>query len=342
VFTSSLVFKAREDDLTAIRDFVKRIENSFLRAFLTYLQKMASDDLVAEIARLIAAERQADIPVYLDQFAVSFQGTVFDAVIAAARFETDMIAPDLARVVQQAFPNGGPVVGISFNPGNPRAAELVNQQASRLVREINESTRAVVTEALIEGQNEGFGARKTAQRIKENLGLTERQLAAVRNYRRLLEEGSSEALNRDLRDKRFDKTIANAKKKPLSADQIDKMVMRYKEKFIQYRAQVIARTEAAEAVNNGRTEALRQQLENTGLGDNAVIKTWISTKDKRVRRSHGHSGLDGKSVRGIDALFVSPLTGAKLKAPGDRSHGAPASECVNCRCTFLNKIVLEN
>ena len=340
MFTSSLVFKAREDDLTAIRDFVKRIENSFLRAFLTYLQKMASDDLVAEIARLIAAERQADIPVYIDQFAVSFQGTVFDAVIAAARFETSMIAPDLARVVQPAFPNGGPVVGISFNPGNPRAAELVNQQASRLVREINESTRAVVTEALIEGQNEGFGARKTAQRIKENLGLTERHLNAVKNYERLLREGSAEALNRDLRDKRFDGSVRSAKDKPLTEDQIQKMVAAYKKKYIAYRAQVIARTEAAEAVSNGRTEALRQQLENVGLGDDAVERTWIATKDKRTRASHKHGGLDGKKVRGVETPFVSPLTGAKLKAPGDRSLGAPGSETIQCRCTVLNRIVL--
>lgn len=340
MFTSSLVFKAREDDLTAIRDFVKRIENSFLRAFLAYLDKMASDDLVAEIARLILAERQGDIPVYLDQFAVSFQGTVFDAVIAAARFETDMIAPDLAKVVQQAFPNGGPVVGISFNPGNPRAAEIVNQQASRLVREINESTRAVVTEALIEGQNEGFGARKTAQRIKDNLGLTERQLNAVKNYEKLLREGSAEALNRDLRDKRFDGSVRNAKDKPLTEDQIQKMVAAYKKKYIAYRAQVIARTEAAEAVSNGRTEALRQQLDNVGLGGDAVERTWVATKDKRTRTSHKHGGLDGQKVRGLDTAFVSPLTGARLRAPGDRSLGAPASEVVQCRCVTLNRIIL--
>ena len=336
----SLIAKAREDDIARIQAFVKSVENTFLKAFLRYLTNAASDEMVAEVAKLIDQNRQGEIPVYLDQFAKSFEGTIFDAVVAAARFEDDMSGPEILRVARKTFPDGGPVVGISFNPGNPRAAELVQQQASRLVREIGESTRAVVTDALIEGQNNGYGARKTAQTIKDYIGLTERQLAAVKNYRRLLEEGSSEALNRELRDKRFDRTVANAKNKPLTADQIDKMVTRYKEKFVQYRAQVIARTEAAEAVSNGRTEALRQQLEATGLGDSVVERTWAATKDKRTRTSHKHGGLDGQKVRGVDTPFVSPLTGAKLKAPGDRSLGAPASEVVQCRCSVLHRIIL--
>jgi len=337
----SIIAKAREDDIQRIREFVKRTEVNFLKAFFAYLEKAASDEMLEHIVTLIEASRQGEIPVYLDQFAKSFEGTIFDAVVAAARLETEILSSDVAAAVRAAFPDSGPVVGISFNPGNPRAASLVEQQGSRLVREIGESTRAVVTDALIEGQNNGYGARKTAQTIKENIGLTERQLNAVKNYRRLLEEGSPEALNRELRDKRFDKTVANAKKKPLSADQIDKMVTRYKEKFVQYRAQVIARTEAAEAVSNGRTEALRQQLEATGLGDNAVERTWSATKDKRTRKTHTHGGLDGKKVRGVDTPFVSPLTGAKLKAPGDRSLGAPASEVVQCRCTVMHRIILD-
>ena len=59
--------------------------------------------------------------------------------------------------------------------------------------------------------------------------------------------GILRALTYDLRDHRFDATIRRAQREvvPLSQDRIEKMLGRYRERFIKYRAEVIARTESS-------------------------------------------------------------------------------------------------
>ena len=67
----------------------------------------------------------------------------------------------------------------------------------------------------------------------------------------------------------------------------------------------------------------------------AVRKVWRATGDDRTRDSH--MALNGVEV-GIDAPFISPLTGARLMYPHDTSLGAPASETIQCRCFYEIKI----
>ena len=336
----STIQKAREDDVDAIKALVNGIRKNFLKAFLAYVEKASSNETLKEILRLLEAGKQAEIPSFMDQFLKTFEGVVYDALIASGKFEVGLTGEQVMRFARQAFNGETPTVALSFNPGNPRAAAIAQTQAGRLIKEVSDSSRAVINQTLVDAQNGGFGTRKTAQEIKQNIGLTEKQLASVKRYENLLREGSSEALNRELRDKRFDRTVANANKKPLTEAQIQTMTDRYRAKMIAYRAETIARTESSESVNQGRAEAMRQNLEATGLTEDAVTKTWVATKDKRTRRSHKHGGLDGKTVLGLDTPFISPLTGARLKNPGDRSLGAPASELVQCRCTVTMRLKL--
>jgi len=86
------------------------------------------------------------------------------------------------------------------------------------------------------------------------------------------------------------------------------------------RPEVIARTEVHAAYGAGRREAVKQTEEVTGK---KMIKTWLSSRDDRVRDSH--ADMDGEE-QPIDEEYSNGLM-----YPGD-PDGEP-SETVQCRCT---------
>jgi len=77
------------------------------------------------------------------------------------------------------------------------------------------------------------------------------------------------------------------------------------------------------------------------------FKTWVSSRDHRVRRKragrvddHSSTGFDGQTVP-VDEPFVSPTSGARMMHPGDRSLGAPGVEIYNCRCTMVGSVTAD-
>jgi uncharacterized protein with gpF-like domain len=150
----------------------------------------------------------------------------------------------------------------------------------------------------------------------------------VDNYRALLESGNRQALERELRDRRFDRTVeeAIANDEVLAPATIERMVSRYHDRFLDLRAETIARTESLRALSEARQEATEQIIEQTGILPEAVTRTWRATHDERTRDTH--AAMDGQRV-GLTEPFISP-SGAQLMYPGDPS--APASETISCRC----------
>lgn len=56
-------------------------------------------------------------------------------------------------------------------------------------------------------------------------------------------------------------------------------------------------------------------------------KIWITRMDGKERESHNIANKQKVTQKG---LFL--VGGYKMKFPGDRTNGAKAVECVNCRC----------
>jgi uncharacterized protein with gpF-like domain len=207
----------------------------------------------------------------------------------------------------------------------------------QFVQALRDQQREVLRVAMTRALSTGLGPLATARTFRDSIGLTTNQYAAVNNYRRLLEEGSAEALARDLRDRRFDRTVRAAltNQTPLSSAQIDRMVDRYRERALQMRSETIARTEMLRTVNEARAEGLQQVLDRTGIPQSRVFRTWRSTPDARTRDTHVE--MDGQVVEGMDTPFQSP-SGAMMLYPGDSSYGAPAAELISCRCVVTIEI----
>jgi uncharacterized protein with gpF-like domain len=194
--------------------------------------------------------------------------------------------------------------------------------------------RETIRDAIVQGLAKGTGTAEVARDIRKVIGLTAPQAQALERYRRLLAEGSSEALTSPTRDKRFDGTVRKAISgdKALTTAKIDELVEARRRKMLRYRAEQIAINESAKALNLGREEGLRQLVEASGIDPATVTREWRSLRDRRVRDTH--AALDGQKT-GLNGVFVSN-SGARLRYPRDPK--APAHETQGCRCYTVHKI----
>jgi hypothetical protein len=183
-----------------------------------------------------------------------------------------------------------PPPAVGFLPASPvfdaiDPAVTAGQAAARdaFIQRLADSVETVIDQDIRQGMTGGLDATEIAETIVDTLGLTPRQAAAIENYRVLLENGSPAALNRVLRDRRFDSTVQRAIDGDVLTDaQIDKMVARYTERSIAYRARVIARQEALAAANAGRAAAWAQYADRRGLKASDVLRFWQTAADERV------------------------------------------------------------
>ena len=227
-------------------------------------------------------------------------------------------------------------VTIDFDTIHDRAVRQMQQNRLLLVREWTNVQRGSARLVLNQAVAEGLGPREVARRFRDVTGLTAHQEGQVQNYRQLLraaERGNADALSRSLRDKRFDGTIRRAIKlrQPIPPDKIDRMVARYRQRYVKRRAETIARTEALSSVNAGNHEAFNQALDGGHVQEHELERTWYATPDERTREAHVNAsgqttGLnDPFSVGGEDMMF-----------PGDMN--ASAENRINCRCSVGTRI----
>jgi hypothetical protein len=270
-------------------------------------------------------------------------------------------AGGLAAATVPAIPQLiGPALEIGFDLYNPRTLRFLEAYEFKLVREVSNETRAGIRQVVSDGYTAGRNPRAVARDLKKSIGLTARQAQAVGNFRKELEtfhlKQSAAAWNlgapkskapggagvyaigpdgkpldgitaRRLRDFRFDGTLRRAMEtgKPLTPAQIDKMVDRYRTRMIAYRAENIAKTESLRAINAGNHEAWMQAAEQ-GVG--AVVKTWRTAGDERVRLSHRQiPKMNPPEGVPIDVPFQTPNGPAQYPPLG-----------VNCRCVAVYRV----
>jgi hypothetical protein len=170
------------------------------------------------------------------------------------------------------------------------------------------------------------------------VGLTSGQSAYVQRARQELADMSrlQEYLQRERRDRRFDPLVMRAIRdgRPVAPADIDRITGRYADRLLAYRGEVVARTETLASLSASRNEAMLQLADTGAVRLDQITKIWRATGDNRTRDTHRE--MDGQTVR-MGQLFTTP-NGALMEYPGDTSHGAPASETVQCRCYMEFKI----
>lgn len=240
------------------------------------------------------------------------------------------------------------VRNLPFDRRQFRAEEAVRAEGARLVKDITDSSRESIRNAIQESLRTGQSPNKIARQLAGTynparqvyegsvIGLSPGQEKWARRAEQELQTLNENYFTRKLRDKRYDATVRRAIRegKPLSTSEIIRITSRYREKLLAYRARTIARTEAHTALNLGRYQKILQTLSEAGLDASAATAVWRSPQDHRVRDTHG-------ALRGDKQPLGQPFvttSGHRMRYPGDRSLGAPAEEIVNCRCTLTFKV----
>lgn len=178
----------------------------------------------------------------------------------------------------------GGELAMRFDAINPHTVQAVRNYGFNLIRQITDDTRDGIRAIVADAMEFGGHPYEQARQIRSLIGLTSTQASAVTNYRRLLTTRDSAALDRELRDRRFDNTVDASIRGnvDLSPEQIDRMVERYGDRMLAARAENIARTETINAARLGTQAAWTQATENGLLNRNDVRQGWMVTPDDRL------------------------------------------------------------
>lgn len=294
-----------------ILQLMTQLENSLAGQYVSLVHRakarLEADSTLEQAASVVAQEA--------DRFAAA----MMDAYVAVGRAEAKELSRSLGRV-------------ITFDPAHAATAEIADAARRRFLQGFRREQSAAISQAIVRASRPAppHAIAKAARRgpAKDAIGLTPYQEQIVENYRGALAATSADALTRQLRDRRFDNTVQNAMdtQEPLSWTQINRMTERYRDRWIDYRARTIARTQSLMMVNAARHAALTQAAEQANFDSDNIERTWNSVQDTRTRDSH--AALDGFTVFGMDEPF--PADGGPLLYPGDPD--GPPEEIVNCRC----------
>ena len=302
----------------AMRDAFEAIRG---RGDATQIAQMVERGQFSQIERLYGSDMTSS------EFA-AFRRVVGNAAMAGAKISAD---------------EQGTVVGIredfriEVGVTNPKLANFAENLTSTRIREIDNSVRGTIRGVVRDGSVAGDDPFAIARRIRTSIGLTRRQEAAVNAYRRNLESLDPYALQRALRDKRSDAGIRRAitDAKPLSRERVENLVDRYRARWINYRSQVIGRTETVRAVQGAQWELFQQMIDDGRIDERQVLRTWFVTADDKLRDAHAAIPLMNPDGVGQNEKFKSPLGDILYPADPD----AVAANVIQCRCAVFAEIV---
>lgn len=302
-------------------------------------------DFIRELELWVAGFTQREVREALRGITQQYQPRLEAAMLAGNTAEvyliTNAMATKFAEAIEATHRNvyntaGSRAAGnlrtinvqATFSGSNPRAEEFLRAKSARLVSEITNEQVVTLQRKLHDAMQRGINPRKAARELVGTVGLTERQMRAVANYRRLLEQGSSEALDRALRDTNMDALVRSGK---LSPAQIDRMVAAYQRNYLRYRTEMIARTEMLSAANHAVHEAYEQATDAGDLDPEQYVRQWLTATDERVRGTHRSMH---RQVRPKGEPFV---TGAGYRAMYPHDPSLPARERIHCRCIVATR-----
>lgn len=291
------------------------------KEFLKLIQVIATAELER---RLLAALQRRQI-----QRAIAIVQQAFEASTALYQ---PALANELLTIEQKSYAVAantldlGKIIG-SFDLTNPEAVEFARTRGSQFVAQLTADTQQLLRTTISSSFIEGIPPRETAQLIRQSIGLTANQAAAMRNYRGFLEGLARRGALDDLppsvleRVRRSDIRLL-PKTTALSEARIDRMVEKYRDRLMKERALTLVRTETMAASNNGQQVLWNQALDRGLLNEAKTRRKWIVTPDDKLcPRCRPMAG----QLRKLDEPFQSPYDGTIAMTPP--LHW-------NCRCAM--------
>lgn len=278
--------------------FVPRFRAAVRGAAASCRAKVSTSALRDALARrdVEAALRAVPLDRFAAALAPAFQRTFLMAMAASGREASAAVRLRKAKSKALLAPvKPGKVPAAAFALNNPRAIEAARTYTYNLVTRVTDETRAAIRRVIVAGQQGKLTIDQQADRIRETIGLNEQQSVAAMNFDLGLRADG------DLTD-----------------EQIAQRVGRMVDKSLDYRAEMIARTETARAQSAGQWESWQQAADDGLIGRDAQ-RVWIAENDACPLCD----ALDG-TVVGIDEPWIAGDGEALMYAPKHPS----------CRCAM--------
>lgn len=145
--------------------------------------------------------------------------------------------------------------GLRFDTKNPLIRSYLHKRTGELVTLISHDTQKVIQNAVIRSFNEALTPKQVSSMIRDSIGLLPQHEVAVFNFRNALE------------------------KKGESPDRVDELVGNYQDRLLDYRANMIARTETRMATNQGELSVWKEAANQGYFDTNTANKIWIVDGD---------------------------------------------------------------
>lgn len=198
-----------------------------------------------------------------------------------------------------------------FTLVNQAAVNVARQAAALLVHRVSATTRQAIRVVITDALRGRYTVRQAAVVIRQSVGLTPRMAQAVSNYAAALNDAVASGRSAAQVSARYALADARFTTAAPSPAQQARMVERYAERWIKYRAEMIARTETMRAANRGLLLGW-ERARSEGLLPPGVRKVWQATPDERTCPECGQTDTEtanfGENFSlGVDAPPAHPL-----------------------------------
>ena len=176
-------------------------------------------------------------------------------------------------------------------PVPDRAAAWITSHGAGLVADIETGTRDAIRRVVSDGLARGEHPRTIAKRLRRVVGVHGRQVGPIQRAAATMREAGA------------------------SAVRVDAMIERAMARAQRQRALMIARTETANAVQQGRAGLWDDLARGNHVERARVVRVWLTARDERVEDEC--AALDGEEVTGLDGPFPGGWSGPTIH-PGCR------------------------
>ena len=324
------------------------LRKAYLDGF-TRLRTLLDEDLLAKLISTGGIDRllaDAATPELVGRAFAKFEQQLGESIAKAGQY----FMKDVPRMAPATVAGGlkAGEIAVEFNRLAEPVLQAVRQMQTRVMTtQVLQPVTQTIRDAAELGLQRGLGPRATARLIANSMPLAPNQLNAITNFERMLthhriwdyvpevnDEGKKvwrrvlkewrrghpdpELLTRQLRDKRFDRTIRKmiANNSSLSSTQVERALKIYRKHMIAFNAETISRTSALNAAKQGQRLAWETAISERGVDPNTVWKRWQTVGDDRVREEH--NAMSGETV-----LFSEPYSNGEM---------TPGESTFNCRC----------
>lgn len=242
----------------------------------------------------------------------------------------DVVFQEAGNNIINVLPKGSFLSKYHFDIFYDTTFDVYKRFRVKTTKDIVNDTVSAVKQAIERAINEKRSNEEILYEFKHSIGLNRQQENAVNNYKKALISGSLQSLKYENRDKSKDNEIISSivAGALLSRSKVNSLVNAYRQRSIEYRANLIAETETLKYASAGEYESIIQAGMEEVIELNGLKKFWVTQRDERVRANHIAIPLMNNMGVDIWDYFQTPL--GPMRYPRDE-NGAPGN-IVNCRC----------